>query len=419
MNLTTKAAPVFFAGGLFVLLCSAWYVDKTVVNVIPSLPVPADFNAYYNAAQNIAAGHSPFNARSYIYPPLLAFALAPAARLSYLTVRWIWFLFSQLCLLTAAWLTWRSIGRDWTAACTVAFIWAVGGAAEESLGLGQPGPELTLLMAIAITQPVTERAWRAAVAIGTGVAIKLFPGVLAVWFILRRQWRALAVFTGTVVVLVLLPWSLVVCCLDGPRTPGDRDTWAGTPSALSWGIPSVVLRAMDPPAPGGPLPRDWETDIPYLRLPQSHRWAAIGAAAFTLVGGVTVLMAALRRKTSSDISESDIPDPFGMAALVSLALAASPVCWTHYQMLQYPGVALLLCHASRARRWGLLAAALALGALLYPLPVAVLTEYYMKYGKWTASLPTFYFWDSIAPFASLGLFGLSVREIGRQPLPYD
>ncbi len=332
-------------------------------------------------------------------------------------------MFSQLCLLTAAWLTWKAIGRDWMAACTVAFIWAVGGAAEESLGLGQPGPELTLLMAIAITQPVTKRAWRVAVAIGTGVAIKLFPGVLAVWFLLRRQWRALAILAGVVAVLILLPWSVVLCCLDGPRTPGARDTWAGTPSALSWGIPSVVLRAMDPPTPGGPLPRDWETDIPYLRLPESHRWSAIAAAAITLLGGIAILAAAVRRKasvdTAADTSSSDPPDAFAMAALVSLALAASPVCWTHYQMLQYPGVALLLCHAARSRQRGLFTAALTLGALLYPLPVAVLTEYYMKYGKWTASLPTFYFWDSIAPFASLGLFGLSVREIRRQPLSYD
>ena len=64
-----------------------------------------------------------------------------------------------------------------------------------------------------------------------------------------------------------------------------------------------------------------------------------------------------------------------MAALVALALAASPVCWTHYQVLQYPGVAFLLCYASRTGRWGLLAAAFTCGALLYPLPVAVLTDY--------------------------------------------
>ncbi len=404
-NRTTRAAVV-----LFVFLCAAWYCRVTVVNVIPSLRQPSDFNAYYNAARQVLAGHSPFANRPYIYPPLLAFFLTPVARLPYVTVRWIWFLFSQACLLTAAWLTWKALGRDWIAACTVAFVWALGGAAEESLGLGQPGPELMLLAAIAITQPVAKRGWRAAMAVATGLAIKMFPGVLAVWFILRRQWRTLTVFASATVVLVLLPWSVVLCCLDGPRTPGDRDTWSGTPSALSWGLPSVVLRAMDPPVSGGPLPPDWETDIPYLRLPASHRWSAMGVAAITLLAGIGVLATALRRIPPESRSAFD---PFAMAALVSLSLAASPVCWTHYQVLQYPGVALLLCQAARSRQLGLFAATLTLGALLYPLPVAVLTDYYMKYGKWTVSLPTFYFWTSIAPCASLGLFGLFVREARR------
>jgi hypothetical protein len=407
INGTTRAAVI-----LFVLLSAAWYVRVTVVNVIPSLAQPSDFNAYYNAARQVTAGHSPFANRPYIYPPLFAFFLTPVARLPYVTVRWMWFLFSQFCLLAAAWLTWKALGRDWIAACTVAFVWAVGGAAEESLGLGQPGPELTLLTAIAIAK----QGWRAPVAVATGLAIKMFPGVLAVWFVLRRQGRMLLVFAGAMVALVLLPWSVVLCCLDGPRTPGDRDTWSGTPSALSWGIPSVVLRAMDPPVSGGPLPPDWETDIPYLRLPASHRWSAMGAAAITLLAGIAILATALRRSAPESYTAFD---PFAMAALVSLSLAASPVCWTHYQIVQYPGVALLLCRASRSRHLGLFAAALTLGALLYPLPVAVLTDYYMKYGKWTASLPTFYFWTSIAPLASLGLFGLFVRAAGRQHLAHD
>jgi hypothetical protein len=402
MNRASRAAVV-----LFVFLCAAWYIRVTVVDVIPSLARPSDFNAYYNAARQVVAGHSPFANRPYIYPPLLAFVLTPLARLPYVTVRWIWFLFSQACLLAGAWLTWNALGRDWIAACPVAFVWAIGGAAEESLGLGQPGPELMLLVAVAIVK----QNWRAAVAIAAGLAIKMYPGVLAVWFVLRRQWRMLSIFLAATVALVLLPWSVVLCCLDGPRIPGARDTWSGTPSALSWGLPSVVLRAMDPPKPNGPLPPDWETDIPYLRLPASHRWSAMGVAAITLLAGIAVLALALRRSPAANLPGFD---RFAMAALVSLSLAASPVCWTHYQIVQYPGVALLLCHAVRSRKPGLFAAALALGALLYPLPVAVLTDYYMKYGKWTVSLPTFYFWTSIAPVASLGLFGLFVREGRRQ-----
>jgi hypothetical protein len=100
-----------------------------------------------------------------------------------------------------------------------------------------------------------------------------------------------------------------------------------------------------------------------------------------------------------------------MAALVSLSLAASPVCWYHYQELQYPGVALLLCQVLRSRRWVMVAAVIALGALLCPVPLAAIDAYYAKYGSLTVSLPALYLWTSVAPFASLALFGLFLREL--------
>ena len=387
---------------LFVFLCAAWYVRVTVVEVVPSLPKSSDFSMYYQAAGNVASGRSPFVTEGYIYPPFLAEALTPLAKMSYATARWVWFVVSQGCLLGGAVLMWTALGRDWIAACAIALVWALGGAAVESLALGQPGPVLTLLLALAFTQ----RGWKQSGAAGVGLAIKLIPGIVGVVFLLRREWRTLAIFAGVSLALLAAPWALVGCCLDGPKMPEGTATWTGTPAILSWSLPSVVLRAMDPiPATGGPLPRDWESgnDLPHLRLPESRRWISIGVSLAILLIGFGVLARA---------KLSDGTVPFAMAALVSLALAASPVSWTHYQVMQYPGVALLLCHAARSQRWRLLAAALSLGALLYPLPVDVLADYYMKYGKWTASLPTFYFWDSIAPFASLGLFGLFVHEIG-------
>jgi hypothetical protein len=385
---------------LFFFLCVAWYCREMAALVVPYIKNASDFSAYYEAARNVLAGRSPFLTDGYIYPPLLAFLLTPIATVSYVTARWVWFLFSHMCLLSAAWLLWRAMGRDWIAAISIAFVWAVGGAAPESLAWGQPGSELTLLVAIALSQ----RGWRAAAALGTGVAIKVFPGVLAVVFLLRRQWRTFVVFAGSAAALVLLPWSLVVCCLDGPRAPAGTDTWSGTPDPMSWGIPSVVLRVLDPPAQNGPLPPDWQTQLPYLRLPASHRWISIGAAAITLMAGFAMLAATGRAKSPA------AQDAFAMAALISLSLAASPVCWPHYQVLQYPGLALLLCHALRSRKWGVLAAALILGALLYPVPMALFTDYYMKYGKLTESLPALYILTSIAPFASLGLFAVFVRE---------
>jgi Glycosyltransferase family 87 len=395
MHKIAKAAVV-----LFVFLCAARYWQQTVMTVTPEMAHPSDFTAYYEAAGNVRAGRSPFVTAGYIYPPLLAFLLTPLASLPYATARWIWFLFSQACLLEAAWLIWKAAGRDWIAASSIAFVWAMGGAAQESLGWGQPGSALTLVVAIAITESLTQRRWRAATALGVGLAIKVFPGVPALLSLLRRQWRAFLIFAGSGAALVLLPWSLVVCCLDGPRAPGATDTWSGTPAVLSWGIPSVVLRVLDPPAQGGPLPRDWDTQLPDLRLPASHRWLSIGSALITLAAGIALLAASPRRNSS----------PFAVAALVSLSLAASPVCWHHYQVLQYPGLALLISRGLHSRRWGLLAAALTLGAFLYPLPWAAIAAYYSQYGSLTASLPTLYFWTSVAPFASLALFGLFLRS---------
>jgi len=100
------------------------------------------------------------------------------------------------------------------------------------------------------------------------------------------------------------------------------------------------------------------------------------------------------------------------------AMAASPISWTHYQVLQYPGLALLLHHALRRRAWMLSGATLVLGGLLYPLPVAVLRAYYRQFGAWTAASPaTLYVWTSVAPLAALVLFGVLLWQVKRAVEP--
>jgi hypothetical protein len=396
---------------LYCALCAAWYFRVTVWAVIPELSQPSDFTLYYQAAQDVLAGRSPFVTEGYIYPPLLAELLTPLAALSYVAARWVWFLFSQSCMLAAAWLMWRHMGRDWLAACSIAFVWALGGAAVESLALGQLGPLLVLLLAIAYT----ESGWRPAAAAGFGVALKFIPGVLAAALLLRRDWRGLVIFAAVALVFLALPWSFTACCLDGPKTPAGTDTWTGTPATLSWSLPSVVLRILDPPTPGADsLPRDWEAgnDLPHLRLPASRRWISIGVAFATMLVGLAVLPFMMKGR----ISTAQLP--LVMAALISLSLAASPVAWTHYQVMQYPGVALLLFHTMRSRLWAMLTATLACAALLYPLPVAILTAYFGKYGKWTAASPaTLYFWTSVTPIAALVLVWLLIRAAKMSPAP--
>jgi hypothetical protein len=103
-----------------------------------------------------------------------------------------------------------------------------------------------------------------------------------------------------------------------------------------------------------------------------------------------------------------------MVALVSLSLAAAPVCWSHYQVLQYPGVALLLANSIRLRAWRTTAAVILCFLLLHRLPETALTHYHDEQSGWTAASPaTVYVWTSVAPLSCLGLFGLALSRVKR------
>jgi alpha-1,2-mannosyltransferase len=394
------------AAVLFLLLCAAWYWH---VNIARQLPTPAhsDLEWYYQAAGHVIHGESPYLA-PYLYPPLLACLLTPLALCDYLTARWIWFVFSHACLLAAAWLMWRRTGRDWSSACLIALIWAGGGAAGESLGQGQLGPGLALLVALVYAsggRSALQGAW-----IGAGCAVKLIPGILGVMLALGRQWRALAAAILVGAVLVAVPWIVLLAFLSGPRTPLHKDYLAGTPAVLSWSLPSVALRIFEAPRSGGGLPYNWVHghDLHVLQLPRREQLISEAAAAAALLAGVAALAIVARGR----LSEKQMP--LATAALVVLGLLVSPVSWTHYQVINYPGVAYFLWRVSRLRLWKLFAAALACAGCLYPVPVEVLRAYYWgNGGAWPDSAAVMYFWTSLSPAAATVLFGLMLRELKR------
>ena len=134
----------------FLILCAAWYTYDTILTQFPTNS-GSDFEGYYSAARHVLHGRSPFLEDSYLYPPLLALLMAPLSAIGYLAARWVWFVFSQACLLWAAWLVYRYLGRGLVAACLVALVWAGGRSGGEAVGVGQLGPELALLLAIAYT----------------------------------------------------------------------------------------------------------------------------------------------------------------------------------------------------------------------------------------------------------------------------
>jgi len=389
---------------LLLFSCGGWYIYANVMRPWAAVDgTQSDFGHHYRAAQKIVAGNSPFLDPGYDYPPLAALAATSLTGVSYAAAQKIWFALSNIFLLLAAWLTWRAAGRGWMAACCVAVVWALGDAALENLLLGQLGPLLVLLLAIAYTSG----SMTSGAAIAAGFALKFIPGVLGFPLLLARDRRAVATLIATGGSLVAISWGIVICCLAGPKGPASAHYWMGTPAVLSWSLPSTFLRMVDPPVHGIDMPAKWLTgNDPSLVLPEEQRFVSVGIALITLLCGAL----ALGRSCRWYLDRSQLP--WGMAAMISLSLAASPICWTHYQVMQYPGMALLLAASIRERRWAMASFTLGFGALLYPLPVAVLRAYYNHYGAWTAASPaTLYFWTSITPVACLGLFGILVVRI--------
>ena len=98
--------------------------------------------------------------------------------------------------------------------------------------------------------------------------------------------------------------------------------------------------------------------------------------------------------------------------MISLAVTSAPISWTHYQILNYPGVALLLSRSVERRNWKLFSASLLCFAFLYQVPVLVLKQRYEAAGGWVAMpAATIYVWSSISAVAGLFLFALFIAVV--------
>ena len=398
---------------LFVTLCACWYYKANIRYVVPALAGESDFGIYYRAAGDILAGKSPYENPAYFYPPLVGFAMAPLALLNYLAAKWTWFVLSQLFLLGAGVAVWRGMGYSRYALCSVAAMWALGGAAAETLRGGQMSPLLVLVIACAYCQ----RGRLQGIFVSAGFVLKYIPGILGVTLLLQRRWRSLSTCAALSLAGVAIPWLVISRWFAGVRAPVNAHYWMGTPAMFSWSIPSMVLRAFVPAHRAAALPVEWEFGnvASTLHLTSALEWLSVGAALATLAVGILALAWACRWR----LNEEQVP--WAMAALVSLSLAAGPVCWTHYQILQYPGAAMLLAAALERKAWRTAAAVALCFALTYRWPELALVAYKDTYGGWTAYSPaTLYFWTSVPTLAGLGLFGIAVayvHAVRAQPVP--
>jgi alpha-1,2-mannosyltransferase len=341
-----KRPTVWFLGILFLGL----YVYRNGVVVWPFLfRSEGDFVHFHTAGRALLEGASPY-AKWLAYPPLLPLLMVPFGALDFEAARIAWFLVGHACILGAALLLWRPLGADMAAFAAITAVWALGGAAQETLGLGQVTPLLLLFVAWAFRTDL-RKPGRSAAALGLAAAVKLWPGLLLAADLRPGRRRALLIGIGTAALGVAIPLILLMATVPQPWTPRNAGFWMGTPAPLNVSVPATALR-LTYKRTGDQLPEAWQAGThPRIELPVWRQAVTAGTAAATLLLGLAAARAFRIRLHL-------------LAGLVALALLASPISWYHYQMMQFPGLALLTAEALRERAWGRLAGVTALEFVL-------------------------------------------------------
>lgn len=188
-----------------------------------------DFASYYYAAQVAFEGGDPYDTRAlaararaqgerrgvhpFLYPPpfLVLVAWAPAFDLR--TAYGVWFWLDAAWALVAAlalWRWWRPLGN--AVPVLIAALMAANTAVASNHLMGQanfPGLALALLAMLALDR---RRVALAGALLGTACVLKMSPALIALWWLWRGEWRAVAAACATAVAL-----SLAALPLTGPE----------------------------------------------------------------------------------------------------------------------------------------------------------------------------------------------------------
>lgn len=195
----------------------------------PGAHAAGDFRDYLRGARAIAVGRDPyaplvqqaadtrpgahgFHAYGYVYPPLLAFALALPVRLR-LDERAVWLLWNGINVAAVAWMG-RELNcalrgrRDWPASLAFAAAILLSALATYDLWLGQADLLMAALVVGACALWLRRNPW-AGLALGVAIAIKPTMALVLLVWLWKGDWRAALRGALAAAALVLLPFALI------------------------------------------------------------------------------------------------------------------------------------------------------------------------------------------------------------------
>ncbi len=336
-----------------------------------------DIAVYIGAINHLEGGGALYDfaldsGYGFTYPPFAAIALCPLTWLSPSATGLAWLTLCLVVALVVVALVVRSrpVPRrpvDRAIVLLLAATAFLGSVQVQSdLIAGQVNLVLALLLLLDLGRVLPDR-WRG-VLVGLAAAIKLTPMIVWGWFLLTRQWRALANSVGTFLACAASAWVVL---------PGDSVRfWTAT--VFDTGRVGDVELRFNASVMG--------------TLARAGVDGSARTALWLLVGGVIVLAAYWHAERSRRRGDS-------VAAAVLLgcaAVVATPVAWPHHQIwLPLAGIILLL----RGRRLaGIAGSAIVLFAYLH---IAIT--------RWSDARGLGWLFDNVevSMFVGVCLFGLA------------
>lgn len=303
-----------------------------------------DLSFYWRAGQHILDGQSvyaPFQLTGpyppqgvdyeYLYPPFLAVAVAPLVALvaDDHAANWLWMAIGAVILVLSVVFVARRerLARGFDLALLVGVMFAYAPVVSELI-IGNVHLLILGLFAgawLAVRQGTARGEIVAGACIGIAALIKVFPGLVILWFLLTRRYRAAAATLVTTAVLAVatLPVTGLQAWLDYPTVLANL----GPPTELTDVLaPTVWLSAVMP--------------------------ALVARVLVTVVGIVVVIWAARQRS-----------EPISFAVTVAISVLIAPALFPHYLAILVLPLVLALRYAPPAA-WVVLVWASASGGVV-------------------------------------------------------
>jgi alpha-1,2-mannosyltransferase len=318
---------------LMVVLAYALIVFGGQVTFLSREKVPDDFSVFYNAGTRLHSGQplyelnfmkqNPFNG-VYKYPPLFALLMESLSLFPNRTALSIWQFVGLLLLGAALYAIIRSHERTLGGGSPTALLFVtvtlLYQPLVDTLKYGQMDIAMLALVAFAYAALRAGKPAWSGLPLAIAVLFKLYPAMLLVFLLLRREWRALASFAVSFIVLctgsILLtgpsPWITYLTQVL-PRS-AQETAWVENLSFAGFlaRLVSDRIELIEFSRIGGP----W---VPIVTL-SSYLWAIL----------VLVICVLVARKPASRGSEAYA---LAFAAFTCASVLVLPAAWYHYMTL--------------------------------------------------------------------------------------